>query len=447
MTYEELENLRRHSGQVVKKICKKYGIYGNVIYDAPSPIPVSDRNRLYIVAGLDPAIGEDPPPVWLRPEEIIRRNGRNRKLFYPDIWVFDLYSNRNDMEAQQELIDYCKQARFIVDLYGEHGLEAPEKIRFSEIGQLREYHSAMEAMFSNDAVRSKCEKSLEWFFKREKSKNSFRQRWLSYFRSDRFPDGKNPFVKIRGYFKRKENVIAMDRFLEANGDFRKLQMQEYEYKCFSKFMQDCYPEVTYAVGPVEIVNHGLSKAAASADSPFGRAVTAEAFATIRQAHFAEDGYAVLENLRPVYWEFRDVYYKAVDEPLVAAAYNSVTLNYAKCNPLMEVKERGELALEQIPVNDFMNFVSLAKANGLRFYLDNLGDYATPSLKFVNVIYNQHQAPLLWGIMDRMIEDKADPAQIPTGERPALHSVIREAKHLPGSSTGKHRDLFLNDKEL
>ena len=128
---------------------------------------------------------------------------------------------------------------------------------------------------------------------------------------------------------------------------------------------------------------------------------------IRKDRFAEEGFAALADLRPAYWEFRDVYYKAADEDLVAGVYNRIALSYAKCNPLMDLKERGELRLTKIPASDFMNFVSLAKANKLRFYIDNDGDFALPSLDHINVIYNAHQEEKLQGITERMVHDKVE----------------------------------------
>ena len=75
--------------------------------------------------------------------------------------------------------------------------------------------------------------------------------------------------------------------------------------------------------------------------------------------------------------------------------------------------------------DFMNFVSLAKSSGLRFYIDNLGEYAISSLTTISVLYNEYQTEKMQGIMDRMVEDKVNNSHvIDSPAHPSLHSVIR-----------------------
>ena len=429
----ELENIRKHSALVIKKICEKHGVYGNVIYYEPSPIAGSDRNRLYIIAGLDPAIGNDPPPEWLKPDEIIRRNERNSKLFYSDIWAFDLFENKNDMQAQIELVEYCKTAEFLNKIYSDYDLPVPSKIRLSEISRLSDYYSILDDPTTNTAAKNVCQTALNRIFKREKSENKFQKNWLEYYRSEKYPDGKGPISKISGYFNRNKNTLDLSRQMEVNGDVHKLQMQEHEYKLFSKFMTDCYPDVSFSASDITVVNHGFTNSPKDSANLFGRAITGEEFAVIRKERFATEGFEALANVRPAYWEFRDVYYKACDEPLIASAYNSITLTYAKCNSLLELKERGELKLEKIPISDFMNFVSLSKANDLRFYIDNLGDYAIPSLEFVNVIYNASQEAKLKGITERMVNDKVEYSHIVGVSRPALTSVIDSIQSMPHSS--------------
>ena len=436
MDLSELETIRKHSALVIRKICEEYGLYGNVIYYAPSPITESNRNRLYIIAGTDPAIGQDPPPKWLKPDEIIRRNERNNKLFYCENWAFDLFENRNDIQAQQDLVDYCKNVNLLKQVYSEYGLSCPTKIRYSEISLLSDYRSVLDNPAANTEAKRVYTKALNRFFKRENSDSKFRKKWLDYYRSEKFPDDKGSIAKFMGFLNRNKNTLNLIRQLEVNGDIHKLQMQEHEYKLFSKFMTDCYPDVSYSAGDVSVVNHGLTKTPLDSINPLGRAVTGEEFSSIRKERFATEGFASLADLRPAYWEFRDVYYKACDEPLVASAYNSVTLTYAKCNSLMELKERGDLKLEKIPASDFMNFVSLAKSNGLRFYIDNLGDFDTPSLKYVNVVYNNSQTGLLRGITDRMVSDKVEYSHMLSTDRSPLNTIIHSIENTSKRSSDR-----------
>jgi len=420
-----IENIRKNAADRVKNICSQYGLYGNVIYYNPSPIPDSNLNRLYVVAGLDPALALDPPPKYVRPDEIVRQNNRNEKLFYPNIWAYDLFSEGMGIEINHALVEYCKTAEFVSNLYAEYDLKPPDKLRISEIGQLINFRKGMENPLATADLIQQYQKGLDWYFKREKTTNTFRRQWLDYFRSEKFPDDKGPVDKLIGYFRRNENKTTVDQMMEVNSDLRKLQMQEHEFKLFDQFMKDCYPEVIYAVGDKEIVDHGSTNNIKDPKNPFGRCVTGEEYAVIRKDRFAEEGFEALSDLRMTYWEFRDIYYKAVDEPLVASVYNSIVLNYAKCNSMAELKEFGPVQMQKIPADDFMNFVSLAKANNVRFYIDHHGDYALPSLDTIHVLYNEHQEGKINSILERMINDKIEYSHmIDRSSHPALSSMIQ-----------------------
>lgn len=223
----------------------------------------------------------------------------------------------------------------------------------------------------------------------------------------------------------------MEQLMETNGDLRKLQMQDFEYKYFREFIAECHPEVSFAVGTKEVVNHGLTPPSARDKVPV-RHVTWEEYAAIRKARFADEGYAALADIKPSCWNFQDIYYRAVDEPIVASVYNMITLEYAKCNPLQELMQFGELCMEDLPLNNFMNFVSLAKANGLRFYIDTRGDFATPSFDTIHVVYNECQKEKMASIIDRLINDKVVYSHALDMDQPSLQKRIddieRESKH-------------------
>ena len=129
-----------HLKSKVQNICEKYGLFGNVYYYEPSTIATSNRNRLYILAGTDPAIAQNPPPAKYRPDEIIRRNTGDEILFYPDCWSLDLFDyadSNGHMRAYEQLVDYCKKTEFLQTIYGEYSLSLPPVIREAEIRQPR----------------------------------------------------------------------------------------------------------------------------------------------------------------------------------------------------------------------------------------------------------------------------------------------------------------------
>lgn len=435
MTPNDVYEGRQRAADQIRRICAEYGLYGSVIYHAPSSIPESDRNRIYIIAGNNPDLDGDSAPKWVYPEDIIRRSERNSKLFYPGIWAFDLSANGNEMKATEELVEYLKKAEFVRAIYAEHGMDPPEKIRLSEVNQLIDSREMRDNVLLDKRTREKCRKDLEWFFRRERSKG-LRRKWLDYFRSEKFPDDRGPISKLVGYLRRNKQRTNIRQLMEVNEEIHKLQMQEHEYKLFSKFLSKIYPDVIYATSEKDIVNHGGVGNPKETQEAIGRRVTGEEFAVIRKDHFAEEGWQALEGLKPAYWEFRDVYYKSCDEPLVAAAYNSITLQYAKCDALGDLMDPVKMI--DVPVTDFMNFVSLAKTNKLRFYIDNAGDFAVPSLETVHVIYSEHQSEKLQGILNRMMNDKVEFSHVlEQSARPALSRVIEDMEQLRSQHKHEH----------
>ena len=76
---------------VVRYICREYGLYGNIVSGSKG-ISGSDNSHTYIVAGFSPDFENDKAVSLIKPEDILRRNKRNHKLFYPESWAFDLTS-------------------------------------------------------------------------------------------------------------------------------------------------------------------------------------------------------------------------------------------------------------------------------------------------------------------------------------------------------------------
>ncbi len=444
MNRDEIEAIRKNNAAIVQDICSQYGLYGNVVYYEPSPVSGSSMNRMYIIAGVDSVFADDILPKNLRPDEMLQAIKRNERLFYPRAWVLDLLETKDQITATQSLVEYCRKAEFLSRLYGEYQLPVPKSLRVSEVYQLMRFRDDLDNPLLSPVVKRKSRKDLDWFFKRETSRNHFRRRWLDYFRSEKFPDDRGPIAKIAGFFRRDRCRVSRDQLMECNTEISKLEMQEYEFKIFQKLIQERYPFVTYAAGDMDIVDHGVSRATRSDDSPFGKYVTAEEYAVVRKDRFAEEGWDCVANLKPAYWEFRDVYYKDCDAPLIASVYQHITLQYAKCDSLGELKKRGPMRLQKVPADDFMNFVSLAKAHKLRFYIDTLGEYETPNLKYVNVLYNdtQGQNQKMDQILQQMVDDKVSFSHIlNTPSRPSLDSVISDVTEKTSATTARnHRKL-------
>lgn len=424
----------------VKSICAEYGLYGNVYQYQPSRFENSDCNGIYIVAGTDPALAQDTLPHKLRPDAIERRAGQSELLFYPHAWAMNLSEQDDHMHAIDKLVDYCKKTELLTSMYADYDLPVPEKIRYSEIETLRKYNNAVLDPNMSREGRAKLKKDMDWFFKREKS-TGFRRRWLDYFRSDKFPDDAGPLVKIRGYFKRNSAVVPLSRLMEINGDVQKLQMQEFEYPLFLKFLEECFPDVTVAVGKKDIVNNGVDKPGKTAIPSQGRRITSEEYACIMKDRFAEEGWACVEDVNVSYWEYRDVYYKEIDAPHIATAYQAITLPYAKDDDLGELKRRGNIEMIDISTanpDNFKNFVSLAKAQGVRFFIDKHGAFGKPSLDKIHVIYNTSQRDLVQNIAVQIINDKVSYSHlVGHSAQMALEEKIHAAELSPRPPLPQH----------
>lgn len=428
----------------VQHICTEYGLYGSAFSHKECDFNGIKRDRIYIVAGPSPEFGKDIPGEYVVPKDIVQRIGRNEQLFYPYAWAVDI-TDGHEMSVYEDLVDYCRRTEFLSVIYSSHGLSLPEKIRISEVEQLQSFETASNDLSNPFEVREKCRKDLEWFFRRERS-HGLRRKWLDYFRSDKFQDDKGPLTKIIGFLKRNNSTVPLEQLLEVNTDIKKLEMQEFEFKLFNDFMKQCYPEVSYSVGDKDVVNHGLDH---PRRSPLmgTRRITYEEFAVIRKERFADEGWTCLSDVKPSYWEFRDIYFKEVDEPQIAAAYQTITLQYAQPNDLSELQRYGELDVARISITDFMNFVSLAKANDLRFYIDKVGQFAEPSLDYVNVVFNKRQQELLTNVTNRMMSDKITGSHLVNPEyHLPLEERISNARHLPGKGTRSHRSIS-NEQEL
>jgi len=427
----------------VQRICSEYGLHGNVISFSSDTIPESDRNRDYIIAGVAAYLdGTQCPPEGTKPidpERILREIQRSDKFFHPHIWAYDLSACADPMKATEALVEYCKTTEFLKHLYEQYSAPLPAVLRTSEISQLMDAWDALNHPDATPELQAKIQKEFKQFFDIERDEG--KSDWMNYYRSDRHPDGRGAIARARGFLHRSEQIVDMDQLLEFNDDVHQLQMQEHEFRLFQDFMATLHPDVTYSVGKLEIVDNGIEKTSDGGSGPFGRSVSGEEYAVIRKEHFAQQGWDALAGLNMAYFEFRDVCYKAVDEPLVAAVYNKITLEYAKCDPITELMEHGPMHLAQISSTDFMNFVSLAKANGFRFYIDTDGIYAKPSLEHVNVIYNEEQTHLLQAIKARMIHDKVNHSHVV--DRPALQARLSDID-TPGKAVSRNRHIPSRD---
>ncbi len=412
----------------VEKICSDYGLYGSVVLCRPSPIAGSQRNKIYLIACRDPELLEDIRSGKADPDYYLRRNIRSERLVFTDAFVYDLSKEGNRMDAMQELMEYCKYTEFLTSLYGRHKMPPPLKLRRFEIRQLMDARDKQRRP-EMDGIWKSATKALNDFFSHE-AKQGLTREWMDFFRSDKFPDDAGPVKKLRAFLSRRKPEISLEQLMACNGQIHTLEMQEHEYRRFSDFMRSVFPYVPYAVSKKIVIDNNAKPQDPIFEEEYGKRVTGEEYDKIRERDFAEKGWDCISNLRPAYFEVRKVSYAAIDEPSIATAFHDATLRYAKRNELSEILSRGgPEALYSIPKEDFMNFVSLAKANGVPFYLDNLGEYEVPSLDSINVVYSTRDQEMVYAILDRIVNEKIGSSHlVPDDERrPALQRKIEQAQ--------------------
>lgn len=277
MATYELNDIYVFIAANIRQICKQYGMNGNLFFYSLSKEAGKSYARLYIVAGFSEELNGDMLPKWVYPDDILRNQKENEKLFFPNIWVYDMTGESTDVKAIESLVEYLKKAEFIRMIYSQYNTQLPKALRVSEIGQLYRFWNLSKNTALFGKALNKVKKDLSWFFKRERAKG-FRRRWLDYFRTEKFPDNDGPVAKIRGYFKQDEQILPLERLFETNSNINKLEMQEFEYKLFLKRVRMFYPYVSFAVGKVEVVDHGGVGASPETYSVFGKCVTAEEYA-------------------------------------------------------------------------------------------------------------------------------------------------------------------------
>lgn len=427
-------------------VCKDYGVSCKVIEQ--NSYAFSDEQDIYLV------LSAHDIPTGLDIKDIYIRNERSNVLFYPDYHVVKLDDDTKLLSIVDEAVTYCKTVEFLRKIYSEHGLPLPQVIRGDEIGGLKEYNSGRNNAALDPVSRHRFDKHLKRFFKQEKTRSKYLWKWRNFLRSDKYVRKASTFKMFVEFSKRDEPETTVDQLHTTNDDLKTTVINEHEYKRFKEDIKRLFPDVLYAVSDVDVENEGYVKQNKSIgeikSGPFGKLITYEDFCIEREKRFAAEGYEALKDLNPAYFETRQLTYKEIDEPFVASVLNSIRYAYAKSNALNDVKVPGinTVSVLDVPVDDMMNFVSLAKANKLPFYLDCFGKFSKANFETVRAVYRPENDALVDGIVARMINEKFEFSHINTSleGNANLDSRIKQASHLQiKSSDREHRQTV--EKEL
>ena len=412
-------------------VCQDYGVSCKII--SKNKYPFSKTKENFLVLGVNGV------PADLNVKDIFIRNERTNALFYTDYFVVKIDDEASNLEVVQDAVSYCKTVEFLKKLFNEFQAPLPKVLRGSEIGALKEYNSGRNNKALSPEGRSDFHQGLKKYFKKEKSRNKFVQKWRAFVRSDKYDRKASQLKMFVDFLNRDKQFTTVDLLHETNDDLKTALINEHEYVRFKEIMQKNHPEILYHVSDIEVHNTGFDvkrnkkKPIQKIKSgPFGKLVTYEAFCKELESRFASEGYEAIKDLNPSYYETRQLTYKEIDEPYIASVLNSIRFDYAKSDSLETVRVPGIdiVSYLDVPVLDMMNFVSLAKANDVPFYLDFSGKFGTPNLEKVRVVYGAGDDDMMNGIVSRMINEKFELSHINTSlKAPPLDKKINQARHV------------------
>lgn len=407
----------------VQSICHSFGLYGNIVSHPATSICGSNNDRLYLVIGRSPEIESTSSQNSFDPEYYLRRNLRDERVVYTDYHIHKLGSDCNYMDIMEKLLEYCKFTEFLTSLYKRFRMEAPLRLRRFEIQQLMEARDRQQSELSERSWHNGTG-FLNLFFENEK-RGGIHKEWMAFYRSEKYPDNGNALEKLAAFRKRHSPVVPLVQLMSCNSCIHTLEMQEHEYQRFADIMSKQFSFVPYAISDKVVINNQTASNDPSMNEPLSKEITGEAFDQIIEDYFAEKSWECIDLYRPCYFEVRKVSYAAIDEPYIASAFQSATLRYARSDNLQAIEARGgSFCLFSIPREDFMNFVSLAKANQIPYFIDTMGYFETPSLNEINIIYSSNDEDHLKGIFARILGEKIESSHlVPDNDRSSLQVLL------------------------
>ena len=415
------------------KECRPYGVSCKAF--SLSKYVYSNEKDTYLV------FGSFGVPDYLNVKDIYIRNQRSNALFYTDYYVIKLDEDASPLGMVDKAVSFCKTVEFLKKLFSEFQTRLPTVIRGDEIGGLKEFNLGRNNPSLSPVARAKFQRSLKKFFKQERTRSKYLQKWRAFSRTDQFDRKASVFKMFRDFYNRNSQITELELLHETNDDLKTTLINEHEFIRFKEDMRRLYPDVLYAVSELEVQNEGFdakndrNKPVSKIKSgPFGKLVTYEAYCEEREKKFATKGYESIMELNPAYYETRQLTYKEIDEPFVASVLNTIRFAYAKSDELHVVKNPNIDAFSYIdlPVGDMMNFVSLAKANHVPFYLDCFGKFGKPGMDSIRIIYSPTKDKMMGDIVRRMVDEKFQLSHIRTSldsSSPSLDKKIDQAQHV------------------
>lgn len=438
-------------------LCRQYGVYGKIVNH--KPYPASDQIERYIYLGLEPMPkNADITQIAVRPE-------RNTRVFFPKQFALKL----DDLESEddpdlmfkvQQAVDYCRLAEFVKNLYFEYGTPVPDRILGKDLNRLIEFSKTLNTENLDLEGKLIYFKSLSRFFKRERTKNPIMRRWIEYKRSDYFLfNCKNIFLHLKALTGKKKRV-PLDTLQENCASLSSTILPDHQVKAFMKYMDEHYPDISYAIGPNCITDYGILSEKQKSDfakygqiNPYGDTVSYEEYCRVIDEKFQSEGFEAIKTLNPSRWEMHSLTYSSSDEPYIAKAFYNTAYQYAKKDSFQYIKDRvsyrGEDCAVSLPTEELLNFISLSNANGLHYFFDSYGYYGTPNLDTVYIAYNADDQKLVDSILARLVEHRVNNGHLATrlqAPRPEkLNQRIESAQKRRNLAPAKSKETMAQER--
>ena len=426
-----------------KNICHRFGLNSEVInYHFNNPN--IKNSGYYLVVSMD-QINPD-----VNPASIVEKQDRNQLVFYPNQFAINL-SKTNIYSVFDQVMDYCRNAELISALCAEFDSPIPEKIRVDELDFLIDCNNGRNDTNLPSDTRNDYYRNVKNIVESSKKKfKGFQKKLVQQYQDGLYDDKSG---KLMNFFKSSkwDNAnVPLDVLIKLSGNVKKIEMKEHEYQKFLTFMKDCYHDIMFSSGEKVVADHGMINPEDNQNpkmtKEWGITVTYERYMQIIEERFATMGYEEILKYRPSYFEFRDVYYTASDESIIASVYNSIAYQFAHCDSFGTIKHRGDISISKVPANYFMNFVIDAKKNGIPFYIDNRGEFATPSFEEVTVVYNTFNEDNVNYILNSIVYDNIEHHSLSDEQRQKYLSLKQQINNAETIKTTKINQSDLKSKQ-
>lgn len=279
------------------------------------------------------------------PIDILNRNNRNSELIYLDIFSIQLQESTAFIK-KEEIINYCQNVELVKACVSEfYKKDIPDVITRKDFITLVNLRKKIENY-------KYSEKERQQFFKEYK---------------------KLVGVVVRRKFKENKNVVNIQSLINNSANLCVTEVAEDVYQEFKDLIAK-YPEVKYAISDVDKVNYNV----------------------------AVDNF--LSKKDDLYY-LRKIVYRKQDSQLVLQTLNQVTFKFASKLSVEDLQANDAVVFVKIPKQQLNNFNSLAKANDLKYAIDD-GRFTTLKRDEITVFTQKRDLPKLKGIVDKILLEKA-----------------------------------------